>query len=686
MTDANDDVNRWSWIAPDGRVGSGPARELASALKGGGLPPGTFVWKQTWLEWLPANRVAEFVAAIPAGKGETVREPKRAATALTPPFRPREAPIAPAIAELLRPPAAPQRPAKPAPPGEDRPSSFGIIGKARGPSVLGPRSEATTDSTAPREPMPTLGEEPVDTRATLRPPGAVPPPPRAVQAPPLRASPAQEHQTPRRVPALGAAASPRDTISDSDLSDAPLLQPSELRPALVLPGTPASVDIRSQTPKTPAAVDLESTLGSTPFEPRASAVPQAEPQGPNLENVDSSDPVTLRPPPPPDGATSERSSRMPLPRSLLVGMVLLAGIAALLAAGMVALVLRRSREAPAAATSALASASAPPASPVRTCRLLEPAARLATSVHRAVPPLLAEIAPGKRVAVGLAVEPKNAAGLLVDLATLDVERAFEQADDKPLFGVVPLLASGSASFVADRADGKLGGMRTVAAGLAIGVNGTDLVRTAGGASQVLWAGAASEKITDPRVASGSAGHLVTFRRGGLAGRVHYGWLEPDGSPRGELGTLEVPDITLTGTPDPTVSGDEGLIVFAGRPSPEAEWRIQLASIPKQGKPELHAFQTPSGGPGGGSIAPSASGLGRDGWILQWTEGTSGKYQVRGQRLGVRFEPIAEPWLVSPKGANAGQGAVFVSGSRVLSVFVQTTAGHDELWGASFECP
>ena len=80
-----------------------------------------------------------------------------------------------------------------------------------------------------------------------------------------------------------------------------------------------------------------------------------------------------------------------------------------------------------------------------------------------------------------------------------------------------------------------------------------------------------------------------------------------------------------------------------------------------------------------------SALGADGWVLQWTEGATGAYEVRLQELSAKLEPLGEARLVSPKGANAGQGAVLSTGSRVLSVFVQTTAGHDELWGASFEC-
>jgi hypothetical protein len=675
-----DDVSRWSWIAPDGKVGTGSTRELASALSAGGLPAATFVWKKTWLEWVPANRVAELASAMPAGKAEAPRDPRRAATALTPPFRPPAAPAAPPAVELPRPPQAPKRsPASEA--ADGRPSSFGVIGKARGPSLLGPPVETTT---ATRAPLPTLGEEAADTKATLRPPGAVPPPPRMVQAP-ARVSEEQQ-PTPRKIPALGVQGSPRDTISDSDLSEAPsLLLPSEIRTAVVLPGKPSSVSIHAETPKAPAVPNFDATLGSTPFEAPPAFPIEVEPAAP-AESANAEELATLAPPGP--AVATAHSSRAPVPRAMLLGIVGLAAVVALLAAGMVALMLRRGREAPVAAPSS--SAVAPVANgPARTtpsaCHLLEPAARLTGSVHRAVPPILAELRRGERVAIGLAEAPKDALGLVVNLATLDVERAFEQAGDKPVFGVVPLVNNGRLAFTPDRADGSLAGARTIGQGLTIGIAGTDLVRTGAGPTRVLWAGAAAEKITDPRVASSAAGHLVTFRRGGLSGRVLYGWLEPDGTPHGELGTLEVPNVTFSGTPDAALRGDAGLVVFAGRPSSDAEWRVQLASVPKKGRPSVRGFETPPGGPGGGSIAPSASALGSDGWLLQWTEGTSGKYQVREQRLTSGLDRAGEPWLVSPKGANAGQGALLVSGSRVLSVFVQTTAGHDELWGASFEC-
>jgi hypothetical protein len=289
------------------------------------------------------------------------------------------------------------------------------------------------------------------------------------------------------------------------------------------------------------------------------------------------------------------------------------------------------------------------------------------------------------VAVGLAQAPKQALGLLVDLGTLDATRAFEQAGDEALFGVVPLVANGNATFAVDRAGGAIGGARTVAPDVVLGVAGVDLVRVAGGSNAVLWPKAASEKVTDPRVATGAGGHVVTLRRGGLTGRVLYGILGGDSKPGGELVALESKDLGMVGTPDVAANETGGLIAFAGRADADAPWRVHLALVSQSGTPTVVAFPTPPGGAGGGSIAPAVSRFGDSEWLLQWTEGATGQYQVRVQRLGPKLEPIGEPKQVSPKGANAGQGTLLAVGSKVLSVFVQTTAGHDELWGASLSC-
>jgi hypothetical protein len=443
-------------------------------------------------------------------------------------------------------------------------------------------------------------------------------------------------------------------------------------------------------PAAPLGGDLDETLGSTPFEvaafvesgPPSTTLESAPPPPSEMERQQQLAPAPVTA----DALEDARPSRPPVPRAALVGLLLLAGVVLVLAAGVVVLVVTRMQKEPAVGSSASTQPPAPSAAPRPPgCELKAPAARLSTAVHRAVPPAFAELDASGRVAVGIAATPKSAAGLVVTLDTLDVTKVFDDSGTEALYGVVPFAAGGAPTFSVDRAGGALRGASTVAPDLAIGVAGVDLVRTKGGATTVVFPHAASDKVTDPRIAAGPAGHLVTFRRGGLSGRVLYGWLAPDGSPKGELSTLEVPGVAQSGTPDAALSAKGGLIAFAGRATAAAPWRVQLVAVSQGAAPVPKTFETPPGGAGGGSIAPSVSRLGEDGWILQWTEGTTGQYQVRVQQLNSSLEPVGKPRLVSPKGASAGQGAVLAVGAKVLSVFVQTTAGHDELWGASLRC-
>jgi hypothetical protein len=602
-----------------------------------------------------------------------------------------------------------------------------VLGKPRGASVLGPRGPQT-GSALPRAPLPTLGEEGGETRATLRPPGAVPPPPRGSPTMGMARAPArldEDQPTVRKpAPGLGGAGPSRDTLPEIT-ERAPGPPPATgvgARPHVLIPGAPTAVSIQSvpsegaltkpapigyaaaagatvptlakgpfapvpPAPAAPLSTDLEQTLGSTPFE--AATFVEAGPPSTTLESAPPppSD-VRLEAPVPitPDALEDERPSRPPVPRVALIGLALLAGVVLVLAAGVAVLVVTRLQKEPAVASpSSVASAAASARPTVPGCELTAPPARLSTAVHRAVPPAFAELDPSGRVAVGIAETPKNAAGLVVTLDTLDVKRVFEDAGTEAIYGVAPFAASNGPSFSVDRAGGALHGARTVAPDLAIGVAGVDLVRSKGGATSVVFPHAAAQKITDPRIATTPSGHLVTLRRGGLSGKVLFGWLLPDGSPKGDLATLEVPGITMAGTPDAAVNAKGGLIAFAGRASADVPWRVQLAAVTAGSPPVPKAFETPPGGAGGGSIAPSVSRLGDDRWILQWTEGATGQYQVRVQSLNSELAPVGEPRLVSPKGANAGQGAVVAVGAKVLSIFVQTTAGHDELWGASLRC-
>ena len=71
--------------------------------------------------------------------------------------------------------------------------------------------------------------------------------------------------------------------------------------------------------------------------------------------------------------------------------------------------------------------------------------------------------------------------------------------------------------------------------------------------------------------------------------------------------------------------------------------------------------------------------------MQWTDGNVGQYQVHVRMFDSELKPLGEPLLVSAKGANAGQGTLVTTNKATVSFFIQTTAGHDELWGVALSC-
>ena len=104
-----------------------------------------------------------------------------------------------------------------------------------------------------------------------------------------------------------------------------------------------------------------------------------------------------------------------------------------------------------------------------------------------------------------------------------------------------------------------------------------------------------------------------------------------------------------------------------------------------GKPPspARALELPS--EGGGAIAPSLAALPGDRYLVQWTDGNIGQYQVHVRIFDSALQPLGDALLVSGKGANAGQGTIVTTAKATVSFFIQTTAGHDELWGATLSC-
>jgi hypothetical protein len=226
--------------------------------------------------------------------------------------------------------------------------------------------------------------------------------------------------------------------------------------------------------------------------------------------------------------------------------------------------------------------------------------------------------------------------------------------------------------------------QTLAPGLALGVGPAGLLRRGDdGATGIVWPLATGVRVTPPRATAVANGYFVAFRQGGADGQISAGWLKADGSAAGEAQTVEGAPKTL-GTPNVALAGQQELVLFSARNDKSEPYRVYVASAaPGQHLNAARALDLPTDG--GGAIAPSLATLADGRYLLQWTDGNVGQYQVHVRIFDGALTPVSEPLLISAKGANAGQGTVVATGKAIVSFFIQTTAGHDELWGVALSC-
>jgi len=706
LSDRSDDV-AWHWLAPDGKPAQGSETELRDKLAKRGLPPSTRVWRSGWGEWLPANRTKELASSLPPGTKLTAREPRLDPSQRTPPDPKQPEPLRPSTSPPRVAAVGPLRPSKP-----PLPAGLGQVA-GRTPPVV-PRVTSTPPPPSQRAPIPSAPKPPVPritspgmappdpvrpSSTTLRPPSAVPPPSAAPPPPRVPAGPVshQPVQPPPRSSPVHAAPAP--TVVVSGEAPARTLPEPPLPPASHRTPPPASEkEIVARAAGTEEVEEVEAdTIGAVLTDPpahapTASSLPPIPPHAPVPD--DAALPSFAPSSPPPAAAPSLPPSLAPSRAvgNLRVALVVVSLLAAALVLLLIGTLLFRSgpseEEQAAAHGSAAPSAAAPPAPApeARGCVLAVPAAKLAASVERSVAPNLLTLDDG-RVAVGFATKPTQANGIVLDLRTLDVQAVFDEPGTSAVRNVAP---SGGTpvSFAVDREDHPLGQPRSLEPGsrALLGFTKEGLARASGkSVSDEIWK-VATDKVTEARAARvGDAGFLVTFRRGGLSGSVMAGFLGPNFAKKSELEVVPA-GVRFVGTPIVAAHQNATLIAFAGRDDENADWRIRLArgegaTLPRA----VTDFALPPGGPGGGAIAPWLAPLGENRWVLQWTEGGTGQYQVRVQALSAELAPIGAPALASPKGASAGQGAVWLAGNRALSLFVLTVGGYDELWGASLEC-
>lgn len=328
--------------------------------------------------------------------------------------------------------------------------------------------------------------------------------------------------------------------------------------------------------------------------------------------------------------------------------------------------------------------------PVRPCELAGSARKLADAIHLGVPLAMHRDASG-RIALAYAATTTEAVGLTLDPVTLDAARAFSEGGTQRLFGVLPSSRGSAVAFTTSRATGAEGNggvveLPTGVAHLSAGSRGVEV--RIGKERALVWSDAASAQNTSPRGEPlGSAGALVTWRRGGLSGDVVVGLLGPKGEARGAVAKVTSAAEEF-GTPSLTVGAEEALVSFASRAGPDAPWRMELARAPLGQLPAAARPFVPEGlSESASTISPAAVALPGGGWLLQWTQGENGKHRVWLQTLDRTLAPVGAPFAAAPADAESGQGAPWAGPEQRAAAFYIVRAGQQwELWGTALECP
>ena len=567
------------------------------------------------------------------------------------------------------------------------PSSFGTIGAAK------PAAAAPSPVRAGRAPLPTLGElEGATATATLRPPGAVPPPPRALpMATPSLDTASLERPAPLETPLPGGELP--FPAPAADLPPSPRTPQARVEPAAPAPAENATLlsgrAAGSAASEREGAAALEATLDMSGSASRKAT--QAELVEQTRISEGGAAKAGLRPTPtasvPAPGlfiADEPLEPRPKLPslvtaqRELLSRMravVLVLGGLLLMAAGaLVVMFIRRSDANTARSSTPPANAAPPPPA----CALLAPPSRI-SFIERTVP-ISAVAQSDGLIALGIADTKNSAAGWLYDPLVGEPKRKLEapegNGDVSHVSPTEPLLI--------DHANPDFAFAQTLAPGLALGVGPAGLLRRGDdGATGVVWPLGAGSKVTPPRAVSTPQGHFVAFRQGGPEGQIMTLWLGRDGVAAGPATPIDGTPKSL-GTPNVALLGERGLVLFSARADKAEPYRVYAAlAAPSQSASPVRALELPA--EGGGALAPSLAALPGGRYLAQWTDGNIGQYQVHVRILDKLLQPLGEPLLVSGKGANAGQGTIVTSARASVSFFIQTTAGHDELWGATLSC-
>ena len=633
--------NNWRWANTQGMKPAISLSDLRSSLAKGKISSQAWVWQTGWKHWLPACRVPELRLAL----GSKAREPQ------VPTLDPKQ----------TEPPRLPTE----IPDENDWPRLSTPVPPPNRNQLLKRRPPAPTVNEDGFGAMPGTG--------TLRPPGAVPPPPRGIPKSMLRELEDWDPSAPDPTSQLEDAAPP-------SLQPHTSRKPSGSQPRILTDASSGREPPHGQSHGTESPIEVPEGEISAPL------------HGPASERSVTYDP---------DGTLGHgggsmhapvdaRTSAAPTGKSRLVNTTAIAlaiGAVSLLAgAWLVLSPATKSRPPPAVQPKALP----PPIERPFECLPTRAAQRLSPRISMAVAPLAIEWDKSERIAIGFAESATTAAGITVDPSELGVQFPFRELSDKKLVSITPILLGPKVSFVTVREGIELAQARAVTDSVQFlfGVGNAGFSRQLQGQRpELVWSLEGNSNVTDPRIATAiGLGHAVTYRQGGQNGRIMLGFLTQTGQSFAAPTALTT-TASMLGNPTVAVNAStQTIIVFAGRSSETEPWSL-FASRAAWGKaPEpAKLLSLREGGPGGDAISPSMVGMPHGYWMLQWSEGQTGQRQVRVQLLDSELRPLGKAHTVSPQGSNSGQGLLWAASTRAVSFFVVSSGKQAELWASALSC-
>ncbi len=338
-------------------------------------------------------------------------------------------------------------------------------------------------------------------------------------------------------------------------------------------------------------------------------------------------------------------------------------------------------------------ASAPPlaaAPPDPVCRFRHSPVKLDDWAVVDVRPALVSSPGSKSVAVGYAQSHKHGTGGVIDVESLSFVRKFGQQQERQIFSVTPLSASGAIAYHVERQGALVAFGRALdtVPPLRVGMNDDGFViGRLDQRSEKVWELPVGTLISVPDVVAHPLGFTLATRAGRTTGQLRLGLLSAAGAALSSLAQVGSAESEL-GRPALASGPEQTVLAVLGRGDAMDANALLLARAPNGELPLelvpldllLEADVELSG--------PVLAALPDGSFVLMWGQGALWRRQVRVQRLSAALGPIGAVFdVTTPDPALGGSlpGALHWVGDRLLAFyFVRRDEGHS-LWVTSFSC-